>query len=677
MDLASALGVADAIRAREVSPLEVLDACLERVDALDDRVNAVIWRNDEGARSAARAAADAVVRTDPAELPPFHGVPIPIKDLTAVAGWPVTYGSVAAAEGLSTESELVVAALQRAGFVLAGRTNAPEFGLITVTENVRYGLTRNPWDLDHTPGGSSGGAAAAVAAGMFPIAHANDGGGSIRIPASCCGLVGLKASRGRVPSLVTHWEGGAVQGVVTRTVADAAAVLDAISGPDPLCWYNAPVAARPFAAEVGRPPERLRVGVVDEAPFGLPIDPECLTALRAAADDLTALGHAVDPATLGLTDEALAAFLNVVNSGLADYAGVDWSRTEPHVQAGRAAAQRVDSLTYVSAVHCLQRFSRQLVSRWGAEFDVLLTPTMTVLPPKAGDVLAAVHGAPDAPPLTVFQMAAFSGWFNMSGQPAISLPLHVSAGGLPVGVQLVGGPWGEDVLLRLAGELERAQPWSERRPPLVAAGPRRLRSMSQGRARRVGEDRLLSLPNVVTSVRLVCVPLFVWLLVQPHHRDWFPAAVLLAGLGSTDWVDGQLARRLDQVTTLGKVLDPTADRVLLATATIGILAVGAVPTAIAVIALTREGLVALAAVGLAIAGARRIDVQFIGKAGAFGLMCAFPLFLAGHSTVGWNHVALVLGWVAAIAGLTLGWLSILVYIPLARAAVTEGRARSG
>jgi cardiolipin synthase len=194
--------------------------------------------------------------------------------------------------------------------------------------------------------------------------------------------------------------------------------------------------------------------------------------------------------------------------------------------------------------------------------------------------------------------------------------------------------------------------------------------------RRVGEDRILSLPNVVTTLRLVLVPVFVWLLVQPHHRDWFAAAVLLAALGSTDWVDGQLARRMDQVTNLGKILDPTADRVLLATATISILAVGAVPVSVAVIAITREGLVALAAIGLAVAGARRIDVTLVGKAGTFGLMCAFPLFLAGHSAVGWHHVALVLAWLAAIVGLVLGWISVVLYVPLARAALAHGRGSS-
>ncbi len=180
---------------------------------------------------------------------------------------------------------------------------------------------------------------------------------------------------------------------------------------------------------------------------------------------------------------------------------------------------------------------------------------------------------------------------------------------------------------------------------------------------------------MVTTLRLVLIPVFVWLLVQPHHRDWWPASVLLAVLGSTDWVDGQLARRLDQVTNLGKVLDPTADRALLATAVIGILAVGAVPLPVAVVAMSREGLVAVAAVVLALAGARRIDVTLVGKAGTFGMMCAFPLFLAGHSTVGWHHVALVLAWVAAIGGLTFAWISVAMYVPIARAALASGRAR--
>ena len=463
MDLSDALSVAAAIRAKEVSPVEVLDACLARVDEVNDKVNAVIWRDDDQARASARAAADAVARGD--ELGPFHGVPIPIKDLTPVKGWPTTYGSNAAPPGPSAESELVVEALQRAGFVLAGRTNTPEFGPITVTENVRYGPSRNPWNLDHTPGGSSGGAAASVAAGMFPIAHGNDGGGSIRIPASCCGLVGLKPSRGRVPTLVTGWEGGAVEGVLARTVADAATVLDAISGPDPLVWYNAPAPSRPFASELGAAPGSLRIGLVEQAPMGLPVDPECVAAVRAAAGMLSDLGHDVQPTRLEVPDEALTAFLAMVNSGLADYEDIDWERTEPHIQANRRTAQGIDSLQYVAAVHGLQRYSREQVARWGRDFDVLLTPTLSILPPRVG-VLEEVHANPEAPSLTVFQMAVFNAFFNVSGQPGISLPLHVSTQGLPVGVQLVGGPWQEDVLIRLASQLEAAHPWADRRAAL-------------------------------------------------------------------------------------------------------------------------------------------------------------------------------------------------------------------
>jgi cardiolipin synthase len=194
------------------------------------------------------------------------------------------------------------------------------------------------------------------------------------------------------------------------------------------------------------------------------------------------------------------------------------------------------------------------------------------------------------------------------------------------------------------------------------------------RQRRTGEDRLLSLPNVITTARFVLVPVFVWLLAEPGHRDWWPAAVVLAVAGTTDWLDGQIARRFDQVTNLGKVIDPLADRVLLATAVVGILVVGAVPLVVAAVAIAREAVVAVSAVALAFAGARRVDVTFVGKAGTFGLMVAFPLFLTGHSAVGWHHTAEVLAWVAAIGGLALGWASVAVYVPLARSALAQGRA---
>lgn len=463
----SAIEVAKDIRARTVSPTEVMESCLEQVDRLNPQLNAVIWRDDDQARADAAVATKAVMSLPPEELAPFHGVPIPIKDLTPVDGWPTTFGSNAAPDVPSAESELVVDAFVRGGFVLSGRTNTPEFGPITVAENDRYGITRNPWDLNRTPGGSSGGASSATAAGLFPLAHANDGGGSVRIPASCCGLVGLKVSRGRVPSYYTAWEGGAVEGVVTHDVADTAAVLDVISGIDAGCWYNVPAPVRPFLDEIGVDPGHLRIGLVTSAPFDLPLDEACAEAVTAAGHMLEGLGHAVVPAAFDIPAEALGWFLAMVNSGYADYDDIDWDRVEPHNQAGRRTALAVDSLTYVRAIHDLQRFSRTLTSRWGSEFDVLVTPTMSIEPPVAGDVLPAVHESPDGPALAVVQMAVFTSMFNVSGQPAISLPLHQSDSGLPIGVQVVGRPWGEAELLRLASQLEQAHPWSDRRPTLV------------------------------------------------------------------------------------------------------------------------------------------------------------------------------------------------------------------
>jgi len=462
--------LAAAIRRREISPVELLEQCLDQVDKLNPTLNAVIWRNDDEARKAATRTADALAGDE--DLPPFAGVPVPIKDLTAVAGWPVTYGSHGAVSGLSDEDELVVAALRRAGFIPTARTNTPELGPIPVTENLRYGITRNPWNPDRTPGGSSGGSAAAVASGMFPLGHANDGGGSIRIPASCSGLVGLKVSRARVPAIVPGWLGAAVEGVLTRTVGDTAAVLDHISGPDRLSWYNAPAPDRPFADEVGADSGHLRIGLLTRAPLDVPVAEAPRQAVAAVGAVLEQLGHHVEPLDFELfPPEALAAFLPIVNSGFGDYPDVDFARLEPHNVAGLAAGQAIDSLTLVAALGNLQRISRPLVARWGDEFDVLATPTMAIEPPRAGTVLEQVHDHPGQTPPDVVAMAAFTAPFNVTGQPAISLPMHQSDGGLPIGVQLVGGPWQEALLLRLSAQLEQAEPWAGRRPPLTAADP--------------------------------------------------------------------------------------------------------------------------------------------------------------------------------------------------------------
>jgi len=460
----SALAAAAAVRARQVSPTELVDAALERIDRINPGLNAVIWRNDDQARAEAKKLSNKIANGHD-NLPPFAGVPIPIKDLTPVTGWPVTYGSNGAPEGLSEVGEMVTDALRNAGFILCGRTNTPEFGPLTVTENVRYGITRNPWNTDHSPGGSSGGAGASVASGMFPVAHANDGGGSIRIPASCCGLVGLKPSRGRVPSYVPGWQGMATEGVLSRTVADSAAILDCICAPDPLAWSNAPVPEVPFSKVLDTDPDVLRIGLLSTSALGLPVAPAALEALRHAGELLEQLGHKVFTIDNDVFEaEAIPPFLNIVNSGFADYDDIDWSKTDAHIQSSVEQAKQIDSLTFVRSLADLQRTTRKVVARWGQEFDLLVTPTMSIEPPVAGTVLEEVHANPDAPPLTVVAMVAFTAVYNITGQPAISLPLHWSDAGLPIGVQIVGGPWQEALLLQVASQLEKAEPWAGKRP---------------------------------------------------------------------------------------------------------------------------------------------------------------------------------------------------------------------
>ena len=458
---ASAIDTAAAIANREVSPLEVLDACLARVDARNPALNAVIWRNDEAARDEARALGERIA-AGADDLPPFAGVPLPIKDLAAVAGQPCTYGSNGSPDAPAATNDLVVQAFIDAGFILTGRTNTPEFGSVSITENLRFGATRNPWDPGYTPGGSSGGAAAAVASGMFPAAHASDGGGSIRIPASCCGLVGLKPSRGRVADTVPYWSGLSTEGVVTRTVADTAAILDCISAPDPLAWWSPPTKDRPFIDEVGTDPGRLRVAVNTLSAMGVEVVPEALAAVERTTTLLESLGHEVVHLDADLFDPAgLGAFLNLMNSGLADYPELDPDRMEPHNRASLQAGLDLDSLAFSRSLMDLQRLTRGLLARFDDEFDLLVTPTMAIEPPPVG-LLAQVHAAPDFPPMEIVAMAAFTALFNITGQPAVSLPVHVSASGLPIGIQIVAGAFRDGQLIRVASQIEEAAPWAHR-----------------------------------------------------------------------------------------------------------------------------------------------------------------------------------------------------------------------
>ncbi len=461
----SALEWADAIRRREVSPVEVTDLYLDRIERLDPQLNAFCVRDDDGVRESAARAADVVASTSADELPRFHGVPLPIKDLADVAGWPTSYGSEASSPDPVAADAFVVERFRDAGFVLLGKTNTPELGTISVTENTRFGATRNPWDVSLTPGGSSGGAGAAVAAGLAPLAHASDGGGSIRIPASCNGLVGLKPSRNRIPNSVNALEGFATEGVLTRTVADGAAALDVLGRPDPLFWYNAPPPSRPFADIAAQTPGRLRIGVTHAPLLEGPVDPEVVAATLAAAELLTGLGHDVFDVELSGPDPDTfsQAFLTVWNTGSAGLP-LEPSKMEPHNIALRELAKGVDSITYVEAVYVTQLMARTLVAPFGARFDLLLTPTMACLPFPVGQVWDGSDIDPQMPILNCFPMAAFTAVWNITGLPAISLPLGESTAGVPIGIQLVGGAWQDGLLLQVAAQLEAAAPWADRRP---------------------------------------------------------------------------------------------------------------------------------------------------------------------------------------------------------------------
>ena len=462
---ATALHLAAALRAKELSSVELVDACLAAVDARNPELNAVIWRDDDEAD--ARLAAG-----DPA---PFLGVPIPVKDLNRAAGQPCTYGSNGAPDGVADESDLSIEKLVEGGFVLCGRTATPEFGVITATETARYGITRNPWDTERSPGGSSGGAGAATAAGMFPLAHATDGGGSIRIPAAYCGLVGLKPSRGRVPDRAHSWVGAAVELAVTHTIADAAAVLDVMAGPDPLGWYSAPAPSRPFSDEVTGwvgTDFRLRVGVMATLPLGVPTDPACVRAAQDVAALLAELGHDVGEVEVPtLSEEMIGPFIALTQAGLGAFDPIDWERTEPHVRLSHElGSTTLSAIDYVQAVKALELLSRREAARWGRDFDVLLTPTSGILPPPAGSLMAAAHSKPAEPSVDVIASVGFTAFGNVVGLPAISLPLQTTDDDLPVGVMLTGGAFDEATLIRLGAQLEQARPWAGRRPALAPTG---------------------------------------------------------------------------------------------------------------------------------------------------------------------------------------------------------------
>lgn len=457
-----ALEQAELVRSREVSPVELAETYLARIDLLDPQLNAYVTVTAERALAEARAAEEAVAGGG--DLPPFAGVPVSVKDLTRTAGVRTTFSCRAYADYVPDVDDNAARRLREAGFVLLGKTNTPEFGTIPVTESELNGVCRNPWDTGRTPGGSSGGAAAALAAGLCAVAHGSDGGGSIRIPASCCGLFGLKPSRGRVSSApLTSVDGFGTSGPLARTVADAAAVLDVLEGYESGDAWWAPPPERPFAEEVGREPGTLRVGFTLRPPAEIAVDPACAAAVEDAAGLLRELGHEVEEVDPDWHEPDLMRLFTAVWQ---TYPGMfplaDETVLSPLNRALLESARATPSIAYPAALFRLQVIARRVVALWDA-IDVLLTPTLA-LPPVAVD-----WHSEEEDPWTQFARGAlftpFTPIVNVTGQPAASVPLAWSDDGLPIGVHLVGPPAGEAVLLRLCAQLERARPWSARRPP--------------------------------------------------------------------------------------------------------------------------------------------------------------------------------------------------------------------
>jgi amidase len=461
----TALTWAAAIARREVSPLEVLALYEQRIERFEPSLSTFTHRAVDETRQAAKLMEDRIIAND--ALPPFAGVPLPIKGLNNVAGWPNQYGSRGVAPTPVPSDDPFVARLRAAGFIFTGTTTSPEFGSVSVTESALTGATRNPWDLRRSPGGSSGGAAAQVAAGMAPIAHGSDGGGSIRTPASWCGLVGLKPSRGRVAAAVTAWPGLSTDGVLSRDVADTAHALDVLSQPDQRGWYVVESPPVPFARAVESDPRPQRIGIVRRPGFPVPVDDEAHRAVDVAAALLERLGHHVEEVELAFdqaTFEELFIAAWTMSHGYLP--GVDISQVEPLHQELHRRAQGFTAVAMGELVGALQQLSISAVSSWtDGTIDFALTPTTPVGPPEIGWLFEHANADPMSALHRAETHAGFTAPFNLFGLPAVSLPLHMRADGLPHGVQLVGGPRRDWDLLQLAAQLERAAPWSQRMTP--------------------------------------------------------------------------------------------------------------------------------------------------------------------------------------------------------------------
>ena len=485
-----ATALAALVRAGEVTPLELIDAAVRRLDAVNPAINAVVYRMDDEAR-----AGTATVDRDAL----FAGVPFLAKDLQSdYAGHPTSRGSrLLVGRVVEADTELV-RRVRATGVSVLGKTNTPEFGMLPYTEPALWGPCRNPWALDRTPGGSSGGSAAAVAAGIVPMAGGGDGAGSIRMPASCCGLFGLKPTRGRNPSGPERgesWRGAAIEHVLTRSVRDSAAMLDATHGPEAGAAYRIEPPARPFSLEVGADPGRLRIAWTTEPTLGSTVHPDCVEAVAGTVALLEELGHEVFEDTPRVDGPAFAhAFVRMMAGELgADIEDLTTAlgrrprrgELEPLTRCLGLVSRAIPSADFAHAIRTLER-TGNAVAAFFTDRDVLVTPTLATPPPVIGGlpprpierlqlrVLSAIGsgrairmaGLIDRTADGAFDFTPWTPVFNISGQPAMSVPLHWNGAGLPIGVHFVARVGDEASLLRLAGQLERARPWFDRLPEI-------------------------------------------------------------------------------------------------------------------------------------------------------------------------------------------------------------------
>lgn len=459
---------AELVRKKEVQAIELVDAAIERIEAVNPKLNAVVTKMFDQARKTAQG---------PLPKGPFTGVPFLLKDILGMCkGVPMTLGSKLLRNFVPDHDSELISRLRKAGLIFVGKTNVPEFGTLPTTEPQLFGPCRNPWDTTRSTGGSSGGSAAAVASGMVPMAHANDGGGSIRIPASCCGLFGLKPTRARNPlgpDFGEGWGGLAAEHAVTRSVRDSAALLDATAGPDVGDPYWAPPLERPLLEEIGRDPGPLRIGLLSSPDF--PVHEDCRRALEGAAALCRDLGHEIeeDPLALDVSSDHFAACVGVIiaagTASLLKMLGASREQVEPVNWGLHEMAKGIDGADYVLALEQLQRSSRTIAG-WYARYDVLMTTTVPEPPPLLG-----FFDPVEDNPMKGFERAGryvhHNPIANVSGHPAMSVPLFWNAAGLPIGVHFMGRFGDEATLFRLASQLESAQPWAHRVPSVWAAEP--------------------------------------------------------------------------------------------------------------------------------------------------------------------------------------------------------------